>query len=110
MVKVKPVHIPTLIELLLLGAKDEYVEISTTALAKRLDKSQQAVSKHLSDLEEDGYVERSRSGGRNSVKLTKKGIAAMIDMYSVFRRILEDEEPVFKIKGELFTGLGEGAY
>ncbi|MFQ6135275.1 MAG: DUF120 domain-containing protein [Nitrososphaerales archaeon] len=110
MVEVKPVHIPTLIELLLLGAKDGYVEISTTALAKRLGKSQQAASRHLSDLEEAGYVERSRSGGRNSVKITEKSIAAMTDMYSVLRRILEGEEPVFEIKGEVFTGLGEGAY
>ncbi len=110
MAEVKPVHIPTLMELLLLGAKDEYVAISTTALAKRLGKSQQAASKHLSDLEEAGYVERSRSGGRNSVKLTEKGVATMTDIYSVLRRILEGEEPVFEIKGEVFTGLGEGAY
>lgn len=106
----KPVHIPTLIELLLLGAKDEYLKVSTTELAKRLNKSQQVASKHLSDLEEEGYIERIRSRGRNSVKVTAKGVDAMMDIYSALRSTLEGEEPVFEIEGRVFTGLGEGAY
>lgn len=107
---VKPIHLPTLIEILLLGGKDDYVAVSTVELAKRLGRSQQAASRHLSDLEEAGYVERIRSGGLNRVKMTNKGADAMLDIYFALRNVLEGEERVFEIKGEVFTGLGEGAY
>jgi len=110
MVKVKPTYIPTLMELLALGAKNSYVETSTIDLAKRVGKSQQAASKHLSDLERMGYIERFRSGGRNGVKVTAKGVEAMMDIYSTLKVVLEGVEPTLKIEGELFTGLGEGAY
>ncbi len=106
----KAVHVPTLLELLLLGAKEEYVEISTTDLAKRLGKSQQVISKHLSDLEKAGYVERARGGRGSSVKLTAKGIDSMTGLYAALRRSFEGIEPVFEIRGKVFAGLGEGAY
>ncbi len=103
-------HIPTLLELLLLGAKEEYVEISTTDLAKRLGKSQQVISRHLSDLEKAGYVDRMQRSGRNSVKLTKKGVDTMTSLYAALRSAFEGTEPVFEIRGKVFAGLGEGAY
>jgi riboflavin kinase len=106
----KAVHVPTLLELLLLGAKEDYVEISTSDLAKRLDKSQQVISIHLTDLEDAGYVERRRNGGRSSVKLTRKGVDTMSGLYAALRSAFEGEEPVLEIRGKVFAGLGEGAY
>ena len=106
----KSVHIPTLLELLLLGAKDDYVEISTTDLAKRLGKSQQVISRHLSDLEKAGYVDRMQRSGRNSVKLTKKGVDTMTSIYAALSSAFEGTEPVPEIRGKVFAGLGEGAY
>jgi riboflavin kinase len=106
----KAVHLPTLIELLLLGARDEYIDISTTDLATRLGKSQQVVSKHLSDLEAAGYVERVRIGGRTRVKVTVKGIDVMADLYADLRSVFEGGKPMLQLHGKVFTGLGEGAY
>jgi len=57
-IKPKPVLLPTLTELLLMGSKDEVIHVSSSELAKRIGKSQQAVSNHLQELEEDGYIER----------------------------------------------------
>ncbi len=110
MVEVKSIHIPTIMELLLLGAKDGYVEISTIELAKRLGKSQQSASMHLSDLEDEGFLVRRMSGGRHSLKITKKGLATIAEMYSLLQRIFEGQEQVFEFEGEIFTGFGEGAY
>ena len=110
MVKVKSAHIPILIELLLLGAKDRFVEISTTSLAGRICKSQQAASRHLLDLEKIGFVERIRSRGRNRIKITENGKKAVADLYGILRIVLEGEELTLEINGEVFTGLGEGAY
>jgi riboflavin kinase len=110
MVKVKSAHIPILIELLLLGAKDRFVEVSTTSLAGRIGKSQQASSRHLLDLEETGFVERIRSRGRNRVKITENGKKAVADLYGMLRIVLDGKELILEINGEVFTGLGEGAY
>lgn len=108
--KVKTTHIPILIELLHIGAKNGYVEVSTISLAKKTKKSQQAASRHLVELEENGYINRIRSGGKNSVKITKEGIAAITDLYVLLQSVLEGKKPVFEMNGEVFSGLGEGAY
>ena len=110
MVKVKSAHIPILIELLLLGAKDRFVEISTAALAIKINKSQQAASRQLLDLEKASFVERIRSRGRNRIKITENGKKAVVDLYGILRIVLEGDELTLEINGEVFTGLGEGAY
>ncbi len=68
MIKVKSRHIPIFIELLLLGAKETYIQVSTTSLANKIDKSQQAASRHLLELEDIGYIKRKRSGGKNKTR------------------------------------------
>jgi len=93
-----------------LGAKDRPVELSTTRLAKQIGKSQQAASKHLLELENEGFIERVRMGYRNGVKLTSKGIEAVMKLYIQLKVVLEEMPPVIDIKGELFSGIGEGAY
>ncbi len=100
----------TLLELLVLGAKDKPVEISTVALAKRLGKSQQAASKHLQDLEQEGYLERTKSRSSTGVKMTPKGVAAVTSVYLVMKAALEEKPPTLEINGEVFTGFGEGGY
>ncbi|MGC8556349.1 MAG: helix-turn-helix domain-containing protein, partial [Conexivisphaera sp.] len=55
-----PAHVQTLIELLLMGARDGPVPVTTVELARRIGRSQQAASKHLEALEEEGLVERYR--------------------------------------------------
>jgi len=108
--KVKAVYIPTLLELLTLGAKDRPINISTSELAYRIGKSQQIVSKHLLILESGGYLEKIKIGRSYGLKLTKKGLDQLRILYSVLKTILEVPPLLLEIEGELFTGLGEGAY
>lgn len=108
--RLKPAHIPTILELLMLGAKDKPVDVSTIQLAKRIGRSQQAASKHLIELESEGLIERVRIGQRSGVKLTTKGIEAMMSLYTQLRGALEGLPPAIEIKGEVFSGIGEGAY
>jgi len=107
----KASYIPTLLELLELGAKDRPISITTTELGQKLGKSQQLASKHLEEMEKEGLVERIRSGGKTYVKLTKKGIASGAALYSSLSRVYaNNENEKLEITGTVFSGLGEGAY
>ncbi len=107
---IKPALIPTMLELLALGVKEKPVAISSVALAKKLGKSQQAASKHLLELEYEGFIERIKGGKVNEVRLTDAGIQALLRIYLGLKGSLEELGSVFEIRGQLFTGLGEGAY
>ena len=106
----KPSLMPTLIELLLMGAKERPVAITTGQLAKRLGRSQQAASKHLLELERLGYIERTHSKAGQEIKLTEKGINAVATLCLLLRSRLEEAPDILEFRGAVFTGLGEGAY
>ncbi len=111
MEKIKPVLIPTLVELAKLRAHHGFVPLSTEELAEKLGQSQQSASKHLQQLESLGYVERRRSGPKFAVKLTDSGQDIVRAYYSSLKVALErkpKEEMGFV--GKVFQGLGEGAY
>ena len=108
--KIKPALIPTLIELLLLGAKDEPIKISTYELAKKIGRSQQAASNHLLELEKEGYIERLRVKGGYGVKLSEQGLRVLTNIYQKLRQALEAMPEFITLRGRVFTGIGEGAY
>jgi riboflavin kinase, archaea type len=108
--KIRSSYIPTLLELLIQGAKDKPVALTTTQLASKLGKSQQLASKHLEEMEKEGLVERMRSGGKTYVKLTKMGVAAGASLHSTLEQVFEEEADKMDVSGVLFSGLGEGAY
>jgi riboflavin kinase len=103
-------YFPTLVELLLLGAKSRFVALTTEGLAEQLGKSQQAVSQHILELERQGYIEREREGRRFNIKLTDKAVNDLTSYYLTLRSVLEEAPDIYEFDGELFTGLGEGAY
>jgi riboflavin kinase len=107
---IKTNYIPTLLELLVEGAKDKPVAMTTTQLAAKLGKSQQLASKHLEEMESDGLVERLRSGGRTYVKLTKKGVATGESLHSTLSRVFGEQTKDLNLTGVVFSGLGEAAY
>ncbi|KFI21033.1 riboflavin kinase, partial [Nitrosococcus oceani] len=78
MPELKIQHILTLAELFTKGARYNFVPITTSSLGKSINKSQQAASKHLMELESNGYIERLRSGQKVSVRITTKGHSEMI--------------------------------
>ena len=108
--KLKALHIPLILELLLLGAKDKTIVISTLSLAKRIEKSQQAASYHLMELESNGLIERVKLGQKNGIKITSKGIDGITKIYLQLKGALEEIPTTIELRGELFSGIGEGAY
>lgn len=103
-------HILTLAELLAKGARHNFVSITTSSLGKSIHRSQQAASKHLLELERDGYIERIRSGQKVSVRITTKGHAEMARISSILRSSLESSPSYLEFKGTIISGMGEGAY
>jgi riboflavin kinase len=110
MEKIKPVLIPTLVELVKINAHQGFVPLSTEELAEKIGQSQQSASQHLQELESLGYVERKRSGARFAVKLTDAGQGAVRAYYSTLRVALEGRPKAMSFTGTVFKGLGEGAY
>ena len=110
MPELKVQHILTLAELLAKGARHNFVTITTLSLGKSINKSQQAASKHLLELERDGYVERMRSGQKVSVRITTKGHTEMTRISTILKSSLESSPSYIEFKGMIVSGMGEGAY
>lgn len=103
-------HLLTLSYLLSKGAKNNYVQITTTALGKNIKKSQQAASKHLVELEHDGFIERIMNGRKLSVKITRDGYLELVKIEALLRKTLDSSPSNIELKGSLISGMGEGAY
>ena len=110
MTDLKVQHILTLTFLLSKGAKHKFVSITTSALGESINKSQQAASKHLLELETDGFIERMMSGRNLSVKITPKGYSELVKLYTNLRTSLDLIPSHIELKGTLVSGMGEGAY
>jgi len=106
----KSSQIPTLIELISIGAKDTPVAITTVELAEKLGRSQQLASKHLEEFEKAGLIERFRSNGKIYVKLTKDGVLEAAALYKTLQDAFEKSADSIELQGTVFSGLGEGAY
>jgi len=103
-------HILTLIFLVSKGAKNNFIPITTTLLGNNIKKSQQAASKHLRELEKDGFIERLMSGRKVSVKVTEKGYSEIVKLSIILRSSLESLPSFVELKGSVVSGMGEGAY
>ena len=110
MSELKIQHILTLAELFTKGARYNFIQITTSSLGKSIKKSQQAASKHLLELEANGYIERLRSGQKVSVRITTKGHADMVKIFSILQSSLESIPAYLEFKGIISSGMGEGAY
>ncbi|MGI0017682.1 MAG: DUF120 domain-containing protein [Nitrosotalea sp.] len=110
MPELKIQHILTLAELFTKGARYNFVPMTTSSLGKSINKSQQAASKHLMELEANGYIERLRSGQKVSVRITTKGHSEMIKISSVLKSSLDSIPAHLEFKGIISSGMGEGAY
>lgn len=102
-------HILLLAELLNKGAKYAYVNVSTKELGMLLNRSQQAVSKHLLELEEANYIERVKSGKTFKIRVTKKGYDEINKLSMILKNALEGIKEL-EFKGVVTKGIGEGAY
>ncbi len=110
MTDLKTQHILTLTYLLSKGAKHNFIPITSSSLGKRIKKSQQAASKHLLELEKDGFIERKMTGRNFSLKITTKGYSEVVKLFTTLRASLDSFPSYIEMQGTVVSGMGEGAY
>ncbi|NOJ27685.1 MAG: riboflavin kinase [Nitrososphaera sp.] len=110
MAEIKLQHILTMVQLLRMGARHKFVEMTTADLGKEIDRSQQAASKHILELETAGYVERTKRGQKFGLRVTEKGFDEINGLYSSLKSALEQSPPTIDFEGNVVSGMGEGAY
>ena len=103
-------HIVILSELLLCGAKNNFVELTTNEIAKKIKRSQQLASKELLDLEFFGCIKRNKKSKKYSIKVTEKGYQQVYDLFLFLKTAVESFKHVIDFEGHIITGMGEGAY
>ncbi|MDQ1280774.1 MAG: riboflavin kinase, archaea type, partial [Thermoproteota archaeon] len=106
----KPTLWYTLYKLSELGATKMNIKVSTSSLAKNLRLSQQTASRHLFTLEKMDYIARLPSFKGIEVKITNSGIEELREVFSKLKVVFEKPQSTIIIEGEVFSGLGEGAY
>ena len=73
--------------------------------------SQQTASRHLIELEKENMIERTLGPQGCLIKFTKIGEVELKKVFYGLRSVIEGEYPPSIIfKGEVFSGIGEGAY
>ncbi len=95
--------------LALMNASRKVVKVSSRELADKIGQSLQTAARRLKELEEMGLIERNLTKDGQFIVITEKGKQLLYKEYVDYKRIFEGEEYV-KIKGKVFSGVGEGRY
>jgi riboflavin kinase len=104
-------HLFALLKLAEMGAHRRTAKISTEYLARKLGMSQQTASRHLIELDSEGWIRRTITPEGCLIKITEDGIKELKKLYSNLRFLMETAyPPSVTLEGVIFTGLGEGAY
>jgi len=104
-------HLFTLLKLAEMGAHRRTAKISTEYLSRKLDMSQQTASRHLIELDSEGWIRRTITPEGCLINLTDAGIKELKKLYSNLSFLMEAAyPPSITLEGVVFTGLGEGAY
>jgi len=91
------------------GGLEGEVKVSCSALAERLDASNQTASRRLQGLDEAGLVEREMVSDGQWVAVTEDGEWALKREYEDYRRIFEGPAGV-DLTGTVTSGMGEGRH
>jgi riboflavin kinase len=101
----------TLYKLAELGAHKRVIKVSTAFLAEKMKASQQTASRHLIALERKGWITRRVTPDGCLIKITDTGFEELSKLHSNLLLIMETKyPPSITLEGEVFSGLGEGAY
>ena len=104
-------NIYTLIKLAEMGSHKKTTKISTESFSEELGFSQQTASRHLIELEHKKWIRRKITPEGSLVKITSIGLKKLTKLYSTLHRLIEVTQPLtFSLEGNVFSGLGEGAY
>ncbi len=93
-----------------LGGLDAHVEIKSRQIGELLGLSQQTASRRLIRLEKNGWITRQVFGKSQNITLTSKGRDKLLGLFMDLKNIFGTFEGPQVIRGELVSGLGEGAY
>ena len=104
----KSSYLTTLIQLLLLGAKNP-IKLSTSDLAISIDKTQQTASMHLLFLEKNNMIARYKIDGNDVIQISASGLKYLLSVNQKIQSAFDDNSSTL-VTGEVFSGLGEGAY
>ncbi|MFB6164689.1 MAG: DUF120 domain-containing protein [Haloarculaceae archaeon] len=102
-------ELATLKLLALEGATEGQQKVSCSALADRLDASNQTASRRLQRLDDAGYVEREIVSDGQWVTITDDGESALRREYADYQRIFERDVRV-DLQGFVTSGMGEGRH
>jgi riboflavin kinase len=98
-----------LLELALINAVQQPIQLSAIEFAKRLQTSPMTASRRLKELEERGLITRTPSGRSQAIIITKKGSNELKEQYLAYKSIFE-AKPSIELEGTIVSGLGEGKY
>jgi riboflavin kinase len=110
MQEIKYEYVLTLAKLLLKGAKDNFVKFTSTDIGIEINKSQQAASKIILELQELKYVERVKKGHSYLIRVTEEGLESVKKMSDFFNMALCSLPENIHFNGVLVSGMGEGKY
>ena len=110
MQEIKSEYVITLAKLLLKGAKDNFIEFTSTDIGIEINKSQQAASKVILELQELKYVERVKKGHGYLIKVTDEGFSTVKKMSEFLYLALHSSPGKVHFSGTLVSGMGEGKY
>lgn len=91
------------------GGLEGDLKISCSALADRLDASNQTASRRLQRLESESYLERETVSDGQWIAITDDGERALRAEYEEYRRIFETDAEV-ALEGVVTSGMGEGRH
>ncbi|RLF10854.1 MAG: riboflavin kinase, partial [Thermoprotei archaeon] len=93
-----------------LGGVKHPVIINSAVFGRAQGLSQQTASRRLIELERRGLIRREVLRRGQAVMLTEKGLRELREVYLELKRVFEGEVASLTVVGEVFTGMGEGAY
>jgi riboflavin kinase len=98
-----------LLELALMNAVLQPIQISVVEFSKRLQTSPMTASRRLKELENSDLIARTRSGRSQAIIITKNGSNELKEQYLAYKSIFE-AKPSIELEGTIVSGLGEGKY
>src|SRR5665647_1989401 len=98
-----------LLELGLMNAAQQPIQISVVEFSERLRTSPMTASRRLKELEDSGLIARTRSGRSQAIIITKMGSNELKEQYLAYKSIFE-AKPSIELEGTIVSGLGEGKY
>jgi len=98
------------LKLATMGGVKHPIIITSSALGQAQGLSQQTASRRLIELERRGLIKREMLRKGQAVMLTEDGLKALGAVYFELKQVFEGEIASLTLVGEIFTGMGEGAY